>query len=395
MERRGARPGDRRIDNGAMAMPVVPVTVLMPVYNAERYLAGAVDSILGQSFTDFELLIINDGSTDGSRRILAGYRDSRIRIVDTENQGVAASLRQGVELARGEYIARMDADDESRSDRLAVQKQMLDLHPEVVLVHSWVDCIDADGRRVRKDAGSRHSGAVTKWLLLWQNVPFHPTVMMRTAALRANGLNYRIETNRAEDFDLWNRLATAGEFLCVPQPLVCYRVHADSVTRGHPIDAQFEAYRKVVQENFARYGIVLDRQVSTDVAIISGGAKINPITHRYDAVGGELHHLLEALARRFTAREHLQPAELAAVQAEQLMRWARYMLGTSRGYATRLLWCAVRKRVRSIGSPLFWVALAGLLLPQRLVARAAGVRVTLFRVGQRLISRRALRGSPR
>jgi glycosyltransferase involved in cell wall biosynthesis len=370
MERGRAEFGAGMITPGqAMEDAAVPITVLMPVYNAERHLACAVDSVLAQTFSDFELLVINDGSTDGSREILAGYRDPRLRIVDTENQGVAAALRLGVELAGGEYLARMDADDESLPHRLAVQKGLLDRHPEAVLAHSWVDYIDADGRLKRTRLGNGRSSAVTKWLLLWQNVPFHPTVMLRSAALRTNGLNYRLEMNRAEDFDLWNRLAWFGEFLFIPQSLVRYRVHEASVTRGHPRQKQFEAYRRVVHENFARYGIALDHAVSADIAVISGGAKVNPISYRYDALRGVLHELLERLAQRFGAVQRVEAAELAAVQVEQLTRWARYMLGTSRGYTAWLLWCAARKRPGALVRPLFWVVFLCLLLPRTWVWR--------------------------
>lgn len=353
----------------------------MPVYNAERYLATAIQSILDQTFSDFEFLIVNDGSTDGSARIVRGFNDPRIRLVETENQGVAAALNLGVKLARGEYLARMDADDESLPQRLAVQKELLDRRPDVALVHSWVDYIDVEGRLVRTRLGNGQSSAVTKWLLLWQNVPFHPTVMLRTAALREKGINYRLEMNRAEDFDLWNRLAAAGEFLFIPQSLVRYRVHESSVTRGHPQHEQFEAYRRVVHENFARYGLVLDRRVSADIAVISGGAKINPITYRYDALRGVLHKLFEELARRFVAAQRVAAAELAAVQAEQLTRWARFMLGTSRGYAARLLWCAVRKRPGAAAAALFWAVLLSLILPRAWVGRIAARRATIANSG--------------
>src|SRR3990172_2066353 len=108
------------------------MTVLMPVYNGEPYLASAVESILGQSFADFEFLIIDDGSTDRSCEIVRGYADPRIRLLrNSSNRGVIATLNRGLEEAHGEYLARMDADDISLPDRLAQPGAVLDAHPEV------------------------------------------------------------------------------------------------------------------------------------------------------------------------------------------------------------------------------------------------------------------------
>ena len=125
----------------------------MPVHNAERYVLGAVESILGQSWSDFEFLIVNDGSTDGTRDRLAGVKDPRLRIVDTERAGVAGALRLGLHLARGRYIARMDADDESLPHRLARQKACLDEQPGVGMVHGRAECIDGEGRPLGLDPG--------------------------------------------------------------------------------------------------------------------------------------------------------------------------------------------------------------------------------------------------
>jgi len=127
------------------------VTVLMPVYNGERYVARAVKSILDQTFRDFEFLIINDGSTDGSIDIIRDFSDPRIRVIDTENQGVAAALKLGIEKARGKYIARMDVDDESLINRLEREKYCLDEHPDITVVHGSVEYIDAEGAPVFLD----------------------------------------------------------------------------------------------------------------------------------------------------------------------------------------------------------------------------------------------------
>ena len=122
------------------------VTVLMPVYNAERYLRQAIESILSQTFHDFEFMIINDGSTDSSRDIVLSYHDSRIRLIDNEtNIGLPRTLNRGLSLAKGEFIARQDADDESNPDRLAHQVAYLSSHPHVALLGSQCTVIDQHG----------------------------------------------------------------------------------------------------------------------------------------------------------------------------------------------------------------------------------------------------------
>src|SRR5947207_2234767 len=122
------------------------VTVLMTVYNGERYLRPAMESILGQTFTDFEFLIIDDGSTDSSVAIIRSYHDPRIRLYVEPHRGFVSTLNRGLALARGRYIARMDADDLSDDRRLAVQVAFLDAHPRVVLVSCTSSLIDAEGK---------------------------------------------------------------------------------------------------------------------------------------------------------------------------------------------------------------------------------------------------------
>src|SRR5882672_2663017 len=125
------------------------VSVLLPVWNAERYLAGSIESVLDQTFADFELLIVDDASTDGSRALIERYRDRRIRLVENEkNLGVTRSLNLGLERARGRYVARADADDLCAPERLERQVAFLDAHPEVALVASCARWIDEHGAEI-------------------------------------------------------------------------------------------------------------------------------------------------------------------------------------------------------------------------------------------------------
>jgi GT2 family glycosyltransferase len=357
----------------------------MPVYNVEPYLRGALDSVFRQTWQDFELLIVNDGSTDGTRAILATLRDPRVRVIDLPHGGLAAALRRGVTEAHGRYIARMDGDDEALSHRLAVQKAHLDRAPRTVLVHSLAQAVDPHGRRLPARLGDPRSSMETKWLLLWQNPIVHPTVMLRGSALRAHDLNYRLELFRADEFDLWNRLAPHGDFEAIPEVLHLYRVHPDSMTRRNPVDLHLAAFTRVIRENFARFGVPIPAPGAEELAVISGGTWVDPITHHYPHLRGSLHVLQAALARRFCEQSGAVPAFLAAVQAEQLLRWARYMLATSRGYAAELLRQAVGRRRAVLRTRYFWTVSAALALPaglrRRLARRDPGRAPMSARVG--------------
>jgi len=341
------------------------VTVLMPVYNGERYVARAVKSILDQTFRDFEFLVINDGSTDRSIDIIREFDDLRIRVIDTENQGVAAALRLGVEEARGAYIARMDADDESLPDRLEIEKHCLDEHPGISVVHGSVEYIDSEGSPIFMEKDEGQSNVVTKWLLNWRNVLIHSTVMLRAAVLKAHGLNYRIEMNRAEDFDLWNRVARIDDFMYLPDVLIRYRVHSENVSNSTPADLQFDAQSRVVKENFRRYEVEISRETAQELVVISGAARINPITYCYKNLKGSMHYLVADISNNFCMAHTLETKVLAGIQAQQYLRWARYMLNTSRSYTVRLLFLGLCKRKTVIFSYLFWAVMGGLLLPKK------------------------------
>lgn len=349
----------------------IPITVLMPAYNVAPYLRGALDSVFRQTWQDFEVVIVNDGSTDDTRALLAEVRDPRVRVFDQPHGGLAAALRRGVAEARGRYLARMDADDEALPHRLALQKARLDRGPGVVLVHGLAQAMDPAGRPLPHVMGDPRPSAVTKWLLLWQNPIVHPTVMLRLDTLRAHDLNYRLELFRADEFDLWNRLAPHGDFEAIPEVLHRYRVHPESMTRRNPAELHLAAFTRVITESFARLGVPLAPAAATELAVISGGTWTDPIDHRYPHLRGALHPLQADLAARFCAASGVDPATLAGTRAEQLARWARYMLGTSRSYAARLLREAITQRGTVLRTRYFWLVAGALALPGGLRAKLA------------------------
>ncbi|MCA6364734.1 MAG: glycosyltransferase [Bacteroidetes bacterium] len=208
------------------------VTVLLPVYNAADFLAQTIESILAQTFSDFELLIINDGSTDNSVSIAATFADSRIRLVHNEkNIGLIATLNKGAVLARGRYIARMDADDIALPQRLEKQVAFLDSNNGVDVVAAFVDFINTDGEVTGQWSVDRSAATETdiRRLMPGTNCIAHPSVMIRTDVLRK--FLYSDAQKGAEDYDLWLRMLAAGKRIAkLPEVLLHYRIHPASIT---------------------------------------------------------------------------------------------------------------------------------------------------------------------
>jgi glycosyltransferase involved in cell wall biosynthesis len=205
------------------------VTVLMPVHDGERYVAEAVDSVLGQHWRDFEFVIVDDGSTDRTAEILASVRDPRIRVLTNDARlGIARSLNRGLDAATSPLIARQDADDRSHPSRLAEQLAFFDAHPGLALLGTQVRLLDARGRLSRPPGWQRPTGcAAIRFQLLFDNAFLHSTVMFRRDAGR-----YDESVATAEDYDLWSRIAAGHAVANLPRTLVDLRFHAAS-TAAH------------------------------------------------------------------------------------------------------------------------------------------------------------------
>lgn len=230
------------------------ITVLMPVYNGLPFLREAVESVLNQTFTDFEFLIIVDGSTDGSLEYLQSCVDSRIRIVVNEkNLGTAGTMNKGIELATAPYIARLDQDDISLPRRLEAQLAYLENHPEMDIICSWEYGIDAQSRRVRNWRGAvENYGAYLGLLALGLCPIWHPSIMFRREAMIKAG-GYDGTYSPVEDFECTMRLALKGHWGgIVPEYLVGQRHHGQrqSVTK---LARQIEMRKKVHNEMINRF----------------------------------------------------------------------------------------------------------------------------------------------
>jgi glycosyltransferase involved in cell wall biosynthesis len=207
------------------------VSVILPVYNAELYLKEAIGSILNQTFKDFECIIINDGSTDGSKAIIESYGDERIIFVDQANMGLAATLNKGIRLARGKYIARQDNDDVSLHTRLQEQVKYLEDHPAVALLGTHALIIDENGRSTGRSLQPPTASYQVKFYLLFGNPFAHSSVFLRRSVLDARGL-YSQGTSYFEDHNLWSRIARIADVANLPEQLIKYREVPSSMSRS-------------------------------------------------------------------------------------------------------------------------------------------------------------------
>lgn len=207
------------------------VTVLMPVFNAERYVKEAVNSILNQSLKDFELLIIDDGSTDSSYNILKSYNDSRIRLYKNEkNLGLIVTLNKGFELSEGKYIARMDADDIALPARLEKQFTFMENNPATGVLGSAFQEFKANGKG--KIIRFLNNNDELKCVLLFNSCMGHPTIMFRTEFIKKKQLKYDSAYIHAEDYELWSRAIQLTRFSNHPFPLLLYRLHDSQISKS-------------------------------------------------------------------------------------------------------------------------------------------------------------------
>lgn len=218
--------------SGVRVSPRPKISVILPAYNAEIYLREAVQSVLDQSFTDFELIILNDGSTDGTAELLESFDDARIRIIHQENIGLALTLNKGISLSRGEFIARQDADDISLPERFARQIDYLVSHKSCGLLGTGSIILDDRQLTTRRHQHPTSNGKL-QMNLLFDSFFVHSSVMLRRSALDEVGVYPTDpERNPPEDFDLWLRLARKFEVANLSEPLVMYREVPGSISRS-------------------------------------------------------------------------------------------------------------------------------------------------------------------
>lgn len=229
------------------------VSIIMPVKDGERYLDAAIESILAQTWQNWELIVVDDGSTDKTSAILAQYarKDARIKVItNKENLGVAASLNKALKMARGQYIARMDADDISLPERLEKQVEFLAKNPNIVAVGCQVEVIDEEDNLVGKKEFPSDPQTCYHYLML--TVPIqHPTLMAKSEAIKKYGYNERLWT--AEDWDLYFKLLQEGQLSNLKETLYLYRQYFGS-NGFHEIRKAFWLVLKTRLWGIIKYG---------------------------------------------------------------------------------------------------------------------------------------------
>lgn len=204
------------------------VTVLMPVYNGARYVQATIATILEQTFTDFEFLIIDDGSTDATEDIVRTFKDDRIRLLkNQERLKLSGALNRGLEEANGKFVARMDADDLAVPDRLETQVRLLNNSPDVGVCGGWIQKFGMGRKEVNRFP---ESAELVKAYALFDCPLAHPTVMLRKSFFDQYELRYNGAYYPTEDYELWSRCLELFPCVNIPRVLLKYRVHAGSMT---------------------------------------------------------------------------------------------------------------------------------------------------------------------
>ncbi|MDH4185753.1 MAG: glycosyltransferase [Nitrospira sp.] len=198
------------------------VSVLLPVYNAASYVRESIESILGQTFTSFELIVIDDGSTDESAQVIRSVRDPRMQVINQTNQGLSSALNRAVDVARGAYLARQDADDISLPQRFERQVDFLEAHPRYGIIGTWADIRSENGQVVKRHAHPTESCDL-KFELLFDNPFVHSSMMVRKQVFERVGGYSTDRSIRAEDYELWSRVARVLEVANIPEVLHIYR----------------------------------------------------------------------------------------------------------------------------------------------------------------------------
>jgi len=208
-------------------MPLI--SVVIPVYNNETTIQETIESVLSQSFSDLELIVINDGSQDSTLKIVSSILDPRLKVFSYPNAGLAATRNRGVSHASGEYISFIDADDLWTPDKLEAQFKALQVNPQAAVAYSWTDWIDESGQFLRPGGHISVNGDVFATLLVRDFVESGSNPLIRTEALAEVG-GFDESLPAVEDWDMWLRLAAGYEFVCVPSPQILYRVSSSSMS---------------------------------------------------------------------------------------------------------------------------------------------------------------------
>ena len=298
--------------------PVPCVSVLMAVYNGELYLAAAIESILKQTFTNFEFIIVDDGSTDRTASILAEYAclDSRICVItQSVNAGLTPSLNLALAKSRGIFIARQDADDLSDPHRLARQVAYLQANNQVGLVGTAAYLIDENSEVLRLFVVPTRSNVI-RWSMHLNNVLIHTSVLARRAIIEAVGA-YDANQLHIEDYDLWWRISSWAELANLPEPLVMYRLQPDSISH------RYKSVQKqmTIQLMKAVISNLFGRPISDeDVMLLYQAVWREQFCHPGEII--RVLNIMWKMYQAYTAQNHLTPLEKKLIKLDLTERIA-------------------------------------------------------------------------
>lgn len=318
------------------------VSVVMSVYNAEKYLDDAIQSILKQTYKNFEFIIINDGSNDRSLEIIKKYKneDDRIILISRENRGLISSLNEGIVKARGRYIARMDADDISLPLRIEKQLQVMEHDKDIVVCGSWINIF---GENINeKVARYFEYDKQIKANLLVSCCFAHPSVMVRKDAFTNNNILYDERFKNAEDYYLWTQLAKVGKFYNIPEMLLKYRFLETSITRLSDRDCSkrynilkdiFKEALKAVDLNISEEDMKIHFIISDNTRIKNNKIELKRIKNYFDKI--------------LKASENKRVVDLATLKQVLGRRWLYNLI--------------CHKDIRAIFYSYFWFGVASIL----------------------------------
>ena len=335
--------------SGVSQQPLV--TVVMAVHNNVEFIHDAVMSVLEQSWRNLEVLVVLDAPTDGTDRAIAGFEDQRLRVIKNErNVGQTASLKRGLQEAKGDYIARLDGDDIALPGRIEKQVHFLESHPEVGLLGGGCEVIDDSGRYLFSLRWPETDLQI-RWMSLL-GTPFgHPTVMLRRDVLERHGFNYDEAYESAQDYDLWTRIMASTNVANLPEALILYRIHGDSVTarkRGTQLRNHDAIALRTVRKQLPEFAIspVLLSEMRELFVGGTGCAKSFSRSHQIGLITWYLDML------NCFVEKHRTHSSIATLQRDEAVRVARIWWNAR----SRDGWLPLVKRLFSL-SPFFPLAM--------------------------------------
>ncbi|MCW3076085.1 MAG: glycosyltransferase [Bacteroidetes bacterium] len=295
------------------------ISVLLPVYNAGKFLHESIESILNQTFSDFELIIINDGSKDNSKEIIKSFNDSRIIFIDQENIGLAASLNKGLGLAKGRFIARQDNDDISLPQRFEKQLIYFEQNPEVDLLGTAAEITDEQGRPTRRFHRHSSDPLTLKFALLFNNPFVHSSVMFRKTVIEKTG-PYSTDTAVFEDYDLWSRIARVANVSNLDEYLVKYREVLTGMSKSA---ADYKD--KVKRQSIKNIQFYCPNMSLNDVELFVDTKRLISESKTHEYALSVYKKLLNEVAVSFCKHEKIPAADLSEIIKGQSLNFKRVL----------------------------------------------------------------------